>query len=132
MLGGQLPVYALERSTMSENTTKELAVDSDSNSENEDPKQRVLVHRVLWAVVLMLAVIASFSLRSSGGATIDLNGVALALMWCSVAAYMGISSRGLRRESMSGLLKMHGLALVLAVPAGLVLIFLKVFLLGGF
>ncbi|WPB80579.1 hypothetical protein KYC5002_15725 [Archangium violaceum] len=117
---------------MSENTTKELAGDSDSNSENQDAKQRVLVHRVLWAVVLMLAVIASFSLRSSGGATIDLNGVALALMWCSVAAYMGISSRGLRRESMSGLLKMHGLALVLAVPAGLVLIFLKVMLLGGF
>lgn len=117
---------------MSENTTKELAGDSGSHSENQDVKERVLVHRVLWAVVIMLAVIASFSLRSSGGATIDLNGVALALMWCSVAAYMGISSRALRRESMSGLLKMHGLALVLAVPAGLVLIFLKVMLLGGF
>ncbi|KFA92374.1 hypothetical protein [Archangium violaceum] len=117
---------------MSENTTKELAGDSDSHSENQDSKQRVLVHRVLWAVVLMLAVIASFSLRSSGGATIDLNGVALALMWCCVAAYLGLSSRGLRSESMSSLLKTHGLALVLAVPAGVVLIFLKVFLLGGF
>ncbi|WNG15441.1 hypothetical protein [Cystobacter fuscus] len=116
---------------MSENTTEELAGDADS--EKQDPKQRVLVHRVLLGVVLLLAGIASFPMfRSSGGATIDLNGVGLALMWCSVAAYVGISSLGLRRESMSGLLKMHGLALVLAVPAGIVLIFLKVFLLGAF
>lgn len=53
-------------------------------------------------------------------------------MWCSVAAYVGISSLGLRRESMSGLLKMHALAFVLALPAGLVLLFLKVLLLGAF
>ncbi|WPB80580.1 hypothetical protein KYC5002_15730 [Archangium violaceum] len=113
---------------MFKNTTKELAEDS----ENLDQTARVLVHVVLLAALLMLAGFASSSFRSSGGATIDLNEVAFALMWCSVAAYAGISSLGLRRESMSGLLKMHGLAFVLAVPAGIGLVALKVFLLGPF
>ncbi|MFE8596930.1 hypothetical protein [Archangium violaceum] len=114
---------------MSKNTTRELAEDS----ENLDQTARVMVHVVLLAALLMLAGMASSSMfRSSGGATIDLNEVAFALMWCSVAAYAGISSLGLRRESMSGLLKMHGLAFVLAVPAGIALVALKVFLLGPF
>lgn len=117
---------------MSKNTTKELAEDSDS--ENLDQTARVMVHVVLLAALLMLAWSASSSRSraSGGGATIDLNEVAFALMWCSVAAYAGISSLGLRSESMSGLLKMHGLAFVLAVPAGIGLVALKVFLLGPF
>ncbi|WP_434388349.1 hypothetical protein [Melittangium boletus] len=115
---------------MSENTQEEMAGDSDA--ENQDAKRRVLVHRRLWGGVLLLAGIASPPMcRSSGGAMFDLNGVAVALMWCSVAVYMGLSSRGLRSESMSGLLKVHALAFVLAVPAVIVLMLGVVFLAGA-
>ncbi|MCY1076480.1 hypothetical protein [Archangium lansingense] len=104
----------------------------DSDSEEQDPRRHIVIHVGLLGLVAILAGAASVPMsRSSPGATISLNGLLFVLIWVSYAVYAVSSSLGIRRRrSLIDILGVHGAALVLSVPVGIVLMVLLGALMG--
>lgn len=123
------------REAMSENTPSEEQPEPSEEAESAAQAGGILLHLVLVGVVAMLAGVLSAPVsRGRGTSWIDMTDAFLALVWFSFAAYAVIATLGSleRWGNLSALLAMHGLALVLALPGGLLLVFLRVFFLGAF
>jgi hypothetical protein len=107
---------------MSENITGESAGDSDS--ENQDPTARVLVH--VFVLGLLAVVAEAFSnIPSSPGTMLPLGGLVGKVMWLMFTVYTVISSLGVICWNNWGtLFGMHVAAGVLAYPAAMFLLLL--------
>ncbi|KFA92373.1 hypothetical protein [Archangium violaceum] len=102
---------------MSENTTEELAEDSDADSENQNLTARVLVHVFVLGVLAVVAG-AITSTPSNPGSMLPLDGLFDMVLWIGFAVYTLISSLGvICWRSWDALLGTHVAAGVLSLPA---------------
>jgi len=100
---------------MSENTTEELAGDSDS--ENQDSTARILVQAFVLGALAVVAMALS-STPSDPGTMLPLDGLFDKVVWLGFAVYALISSLGIICwRSWGAFVGVHVAAGVLAIPA---------------
>ncbi|QRN99135.1 hypothetical protein JRI60_09000 [Archangium violaceum] len=107
---------------MSENITGEPAGGSDS--ENQDPTARVLVHVFVLGALAVVAEAFS-NIPTSPGTMLPLGGLVGKVLWLMFAVYTVISSIGvICWNNWCALFGMHVAAGVLSYPAAIFLLFL--------
>ncbi|MFE8596929.1 hypothetical protein [Archangium violaceum] len=98
---------------MSENTTEELAEDS----ENQDSTARILVHAFVLGALAVVAMALS-STPSDPGTMLPMDGLFDTVVWLAFAVYALISSIGIICwRSWGAFVGVHVAAGVLAIPA---------------
>lgn len=115
------------RPTMSENISKGAQPEeSGDDSESQDRTIPILVHLLLLFGVAVVAAFTADVISQGFEHTMDPMGdVSLVVLGLTFAAYTVISSLGvIRWRSLTAVFGMHGAAMVISVPGGILLLLL--------